>query len=214
MKFELPKTLTPIVYRRAFELSGTLTGADDADVSVALQESPFPFLSPFADVGAPILTGSKGEFAFHLTGLSESGKFRVVALRPRPIYSTVLTQSVTPRIVLKVRKSATKGLVRLYGTVSPAETGVRISLQLSEAARAGSSEKTAERTTRFATQFSTVLRRGTKSMSRFSIIVTVKRGGHYRAYVRLGKSPLASGASATVTLVAATSTHTKTKSSG
>ena len=74
-------------------------------------------------MGETTQTGAGRAFSFHVEGLLESGKFRVVAKRPRPIYSANLLQAVTPMVVLKVRKSAVKGLVRLYGTVTPAETG-------------------------------------------------------------------------------------------
>ena len=202
LKFDVAKTLAPIVYRHGFELTGRLVGADAAHVSVALQESPYPFLSAFADVGATLTTGPEGEFTFRVASMSQSAKFRVAALLPRPVYSAILTLNVTPRVVLRVRKSATKGLVRLYGTIAPAQNGARVSIQLSQPARPGATERTSERTSKYVTAFTTVARKATQSVSRFSIIVSVKHAGHYRAYVQLSRAPLSSGASNVVTLAA------------
>jgi hypothetical protein len=181
-------------------------------VTVELQETPYPYLEAFANLGSTEQTGPEGAFSFRVSSLSQSGKFRVVAKEPRPIYSAILTQQVTPRIVLKVQRTSVKGLVRLYGTITPAQTGARVLLQLDQPARPGNSEKASERTSRFSTQFSTVSRHGTRSMSRFSLIVTVTHAGEYRAYVQLHKGPLASAASPAVKLAA--SSKRKKKSRG
>ena len=86
-------------------------------------------------------------------------------------------------------------LVRFYGTVTPAKVGARVLLQVSKAVRpTGRSE----RTSKFATQFGTVAKRATKSVSRFSLVTRVKRTGSYRAFVQLRKGPLVSGTSKTV----------------
>ena len=67
--------------------------------------------------------------------------------------------------------------------------------------RPGHTEKTEERTTRFATQFSTKVKRGTKTVSRFSVIVKVLKGGSYQARVDPAKKgPIATGTSATIVL--------------
>lgn len=203
LKFELPKSLSPVSYEHGLTLSGKLVGSTVENVPVALQETAYPFLDAFGEVGAAQETGAGGSFTFHVASLSESVKFRVVAKEPRPAYSAILTQQVMPRVVLKVQKTAVKGLVRLYGTVTPAQTGARVLLQLDQPVRPGNSEKASERTMRFATQFSTIARRATKRMSRFSVIATVKHAGEYRAYVDLRRGPLTAGASASIKLTAA-----------
>ena len=205
LKFSLPKTLAPIFYKHGFTLTGKLVGANDERVTLALQETPYPFLEGFALVGATTQTGAGGAFSFHVESLVESGKFRVVAKEPRPLYSAIILQAVTPQVVLKVRKTAVTGLVRLYGTVTPAETGARVLLQVDEPARPGNSEKLSERTSRFVTLFSTVALHAGRGFSRFSTIVKIKRAGEYRAYVQLRKGRLSSRGSDTVKLVAASS---------
>lgn len=203
LRFDLPRTLSPILYLHGFTLKGKLVGQDDEHVTVALQETPYPYLEAFANVGSAVQTGPGGAFSFTVASLSENAKLRVVAKEPRPIYSAIVTQSVTPRVTLRVARSKVTGLVRLYGTITPAEAGARVLIQLDEPARPGNSEKLSERTSRFATLFSTISRRGTREQSRFSLIVTVARAGTYRAYLELRRGKLSPAASGTVRLTAA-----------
>ncbi len=185
--FKLVKTTEPTVYGGTYVLSGTLTGAGNANSSVQLQSSPFPFLEPFAAVAIPSHTDAAGRFSFRVPDMVESTQFRVSTLDPRPVYSHIVTQNVAVRVTLKVRSSGTRGLVRLYGTVTPARPGARVDFQLFKQVRPGDSPKAEERTTRYATQFSTLARKGTASEARFSMIATIHRGGSYRAYVDLSK---------------------------
>jgi hypothetical protein len=207
LTFQVPKSLPPIVYRQPMTLSGTLTGTGSAGQAVALQESPFPYLAAFTTVGAPVTTSASGAFSFHLASLSTSTEFRIITLGSRPVFSGAINQRVTPHIVLKVHRSSTQGVVRLFGTIAPAEKGARVFLQLSKPTRPGNTEKTEERTSHFTTQFSTVARRATNKLSFFSIVVKIVHGGRYRAYVRLRNGPLRSGASSTVVLRAAAPTR-------
>lgn len=198
-KFSLTKPTAPNVFGRAFTITGTLRGTGSANRQVELQSSPYPYLEPFLTFGAPILTNAAGAFLFHVSSLTASTQFRVATLDPRPLYSPFVTEQVSVRVTLKVRTSSRKGLVRLYGTISPAVTGAQVFFQLSKPARPGKSEKT----TKFATQFQTTVKRATRTTSRFSAVVNVSRGGHYRAFVQVKKGALVSGSSSTVTLAGA-----------
>jgi hypothetical protein len=212
LKFSLPKSkgVPPTTYGGTYVLRGTLTGVGSAFHRITLQASTYPYLAPFASVGLPVTTGATGAFALRVTRMTTSTQFRVVTLDPRPLLSPVITAHVAVKVTLKVRSSARKGFVRLYGTVTPAEVGVHVAFQVLKAVRPGRSE----RETAFATQFSTTTKRATHSMSRFSLITSVRRRGHYRAYVQLHKGPLASGASSTVLLNAAPAkTKTRAKKS-
>ncbi len=60
--FELPKTFEPLVMGGTFQLTGTLTGAGNNGHPLVLQETPYPYRTPFVNVGAPILTGAHGRF--------------------------------------------------------------------------------------------------------------------------------------------------------
>jgi hypothetical protein len=207
-KISLVKPTQASPYGSTLTLSGSISGTGNADRQVVLQVSPFPYLAAFVDVGAPILTNALGGFSFTIPAVATSAQYRVSALGPRPSFSPPVTDSVATRVVLKVRSTAVKGLVRLYGTVAPAKVGVHVLFQLSKPARPGNSEKASERTSRYATQFSTVTKRATKALSRFSTIVSISAAGRYRAYVQLSKKgPLSSGSSASVVLSAAPAKH-------
>ena len=59
-----------------------------------------------------------------------------------------------------------------------------------------------ERTTRFQTELTTSAKRGTRTISRYSAVLTVLHPGRYRAYIEIKKGPLVSGASASAVLSA------------
>ncbi|HST33867.1 MAG TPA: hypothetical protein VLJ80_10175 [Solirubrobacteraceae bacterium] len=200
-KFTLTKPQQATVYGSSLTLSGTLTGTGNAARKIVLQESPYPFLTEFATIGLPSVTGPTGAFSFRVPRLAISTQYRVSTLDPRPVYSSILTVEAAYRVTLKVKRSSHKGIVRLYGTVTPAAVGAKVLFQLLKKVRPGNTEKTEERTTRFATQFSTTVKRATKSFSRFSTIVKVNNGGTYRARAQPSKKgPFAAGASPTVVL--------------
>jgi hypothetical protein len=200
-KFTLDKPKEATVYGGSFTLGGVLTGTGNAGRKIVLQESPYPFLTSFATVGASITTNAAGAFSFHVARLATSTQYRVSTLDPRPLYSSIATVQASYRVTLKVRHSSHKGIVRLYGTVTPAAVGAKVSLQLSKKARPGNTEKTEERTTRFATQFTTKVKRGTSTVSRFSVIVKVVKGGSYRARVDpVKKGAFVAGQSSSVLL--------------
>jgi hypothetical protein len=205
-KFSITKPTAATVYGGALNLTGLLTGAGNAARKIVLQESPFPYLATFVTIGVPAVTSSTGAFSFHVARLLTSTQYRVSTLDPRPLYSSLVTIDAAFRVTLKVRTSSRKGLVRLYGTVTPATVGARVTFQLRKAVRPGNSEKTSERTSKFATQFSTTTKRATKAISRFSAIVDVQKGGTYRAEVTPAKKgAFAPGDSATVLLHSAPS---------
>jgi hypothetical protein len=229
-EFELPKSFEPTPIGGAFILSGTLAGSDNASRSIVLQASPYPYRAPFADVGAPIATGATGAFSFRVAKLSTSTKFRVATVGAAPLYSLVLDQQVTVRVTLKVRLSSRKGLVRLYGTVTPAEVGAHVFFQLEQTAtlpkgekekpdkpeKDGASEKEAERSEKptFSSKFRTIVKRDTKAVSRFSAVVNISDAGAYRALVEVPPGAVASGHSQSIQLQAPAKKKKTKKKSG
>jgi hypothetical protein len=199
LKFAMADTkeLAPTPYGGTFILRGTLTGIGGALQPISLQSSGYPFLTAFADVGTTTTTNAAGAFAIPVPGLTKSTQLRVRTNAARPLTSPLVTVQVAPRITLKVRTSAHRGLVRLYGTVTPAEAGASVLFQLEAPSRPRGKS---EREVRFSTEARGVVRRGTRSFSRFSQIVTVRKGGRYRAYVLVHPGALVSGASSGVTL--------------
>jgi hypothetical protein len=221
--FQLPKTFAPTPFGGSFILGGTLTGAENANRPIVLQASPYPYSRPFADVGAPITTSPAGRFSFLVTKLAVATKFRIRTLSGALLYSPIVPEQVAVRVTLRARSSRT-GLVRLYGTVRPAEAGARVFFQLQKPAGAkkaplaekpsklekpgkGESERSEEReeAPKFSTRFRAVVKRGTRAISRFSAVVRIRDSGRYRAFVQPRPGPLAAGHSPSILLHAARS---------
>jgi hypothetical protein len=217
--FVLPKSFEPVTVGGTLVIAGTLSGANAGHREIVLQASPYPYKAAFADVGAPILTSAYGAFSFR-ERLTTGTHFRIATVGSAPVYSDVIPAQVEVRVVLKARVSRyKKGLVRLYGTVSPAEVGARVFFQIEREAKQKApkadkpeklaksekaAEKAAERPPTFADKFTTVVKHATRSVSRFSLVVSIEQAGNYRAFVSLPPGPYASGYSGTVTLTATT----------
>jgi len=182
-----------------------LSGFNAAHHGVVLQASPFPYLEAFTNIGLPGATNAAGRFAFRVANLTKSTEFRIATLDPRPVYSPITTVHAAVRVTLRVRSSGRPGLVRLYGTVTPAVSAGTVDLQVQKVVRSKAGAEEGEVTRRWVSQFRTVVKKGNASFSRFSLVVTVRRGGRYRAQVRLRPGgPLVSNFSAqTVVLHAA-----------
>jgi hypothetical protein len=194
---ESTKELAPTPYGGTFTLRGTLTGSGGALQPIFLQTSAYPFLTAFTDAGAPETTNAAGAFALEVKGLAKSTQLRVRTSAARPLTSPIVTAHVAPKVTLRVRTSAHRGLVRLYGTVTPAEVGASVLFQLELPSRPRGKS---EREVRYATQASGVVKRAARGFSRFSQVVTVRKAGRYRAYVVVRPGALVSGASSSVTL--------------
>jgi hypothetical protein len=210
LKFVMASTKeeVPTPYGGTYLLRGTLSGTGGTLHPIVAESSPFPFLSAFAAFGVPLTTSATGAFVAEARDLTQSTQFRVSTRDARPLLGPIVTAHVAVKVSLKVRSSSHKGLVRLYGTVTPAKVGAQVLFQLEKPARPRGKS---EREVRFATQDSTVSKRGTRAVSRFSKIVTIRNGGHYRAYVVLHTGALVSGASTNVTLHAAPGTTRRQK---
>jgi hypothetical protein len=157
-----------------------------------LQASPYPYLEPFVNIGATGTTNAAGAFAFRVRNLTGDTQFRVATLGKLPIYSPVVTEQVALNVTLRAEPTKRVGFVRLYGFVTPTKVGTPIVFQLEKAIRpSGASEKS----TRYVTEFTTTLKRGGQTFSRFSSVVEIHHAGRYQAVVKLAKGPLESGTS-------------------
>jgi hypothetical protein len=188
-----------------FILTGALTGPGAANHRIALQASPYPFLESFTQIGFPGTTNVAGRFSFRVANLSATTQFRVVTFDQLPVYSPVMTVSLQPVVTLHVRSSGQVGLVRLYGTITPAVHGARVLVQVQKAVRPGRSGVT----NRYITQFTTSAHKGAGNTSRYSIVVKVKRGGRYHVLVELPRGPLASAPSRTSVILHAAPVRSK-----
>jgi hypothetical protein len=231
-EFELPKTYKPIPLGGTFLLSGSLTGTGNGDREIVLQASPYPYTAAYTDVGTPIVTTATGRFAFSVAKLMTSTKLRVATVGIKPLYSLIVPALVSVHVTFKVRSSpVVKGLVRLYGTVTPAEVGAHVVFQLEQQAKTeesfkatekvgklenpakdkGKSESSEEKGPTFKNKFTTIVKPGTKSISRFSTVVSIGAAGHYRAFVEVRPGALVSGHSDTIALRAGPSAKKKDK---
>jgi hypothetical protein len=190
LKFVIPKPPidtfgSPIIF------SGSLSGLGQANHGIALQASPYPFAEPFANIGTPGATDGLGRFSFRIANLTANTELRVVTPDTLPIYSPIVILDVAVRVSFSVRSNGPAGLARLYGTVTPAVKSANVYFQLLQ--HLTTPGKSGE-TSRYVSQFVTPVKHGSQKFSRFSVIVRVRKGGRYRAYVKLPRhSPLVSG---------------------
>ncbi|HEY4451158.1 MAG TPA: hypothetical protein VGN13_06145 [Solirubrobacteraceae bacterium] len=191
-KLELPKEPRVAVYGSSIAITGHLSGTANAGRKVVLQSSPFPYLAPFATISAPVTTNALGTFSLRATDLLLGAEMRVSTLDVLPLYSGLIHVHVAVKVTFHARPSGTAGLIRLYGTVTPALRGVKVDFQLAKAVRPGRSE----RETAFATQFAVKVKHATHSFSRFSTIVRLRHSGNYRALVKPPEGALVTGSSA------------------
>jgi hypothetical protein len=118
----------PVPFGGAVTIEGTLSGTGDANAAVQLQETPFPYTAPFANIGNPELTLSNGSFAFNVLGLSLNTEYRVVAGK---VASASVPVSVAVGVTLNANPTGTKQhpSVRFSGTINPAEPSARIGFE-------------------------------------------------------------------------------------
>jgi hypothetical protein len=190
LKLKLAKLLGPVTYGRPFTIQGAVDGTGSAGRQVVLQSSPFPYLTPFANLAGPVITNPAGGFSFPVAGLTQNTEFRVATLDTPPISSPVMAVRVAVRVTLHMHRTARKGYTRLYGTVAPAVVGAPVTFQL---LRPGLSPVSAG---------GTVVKGSTSSVGRFNSVVFIRhgRGGSYRALVKVAGGKLVSGSSPAVTV--------------
>jgi hypothetical protein len=194
-KVELAEAEGTTVFGGTYAISGKLSGTGSAGRQVVLQASAFPFVEPFETIGSPVTTNSLGAFSLHASGLRLSTQFRVATLDPRPIYSQIRTRQVAVKVSIKVTRLH-GGKYKLSGTIMPAESGARVSVQLRKAIRPNRKEEEFK----FASQFKTKSTRGGKTYSRYSIVVAPATTGRYRVEVKLRSGAVVTGDSSGVQL--------------
>ncbi len=195
LKFVIANASKVSAFGSPFSLAGTLSGTGGANHQVVLQASPFPYLSGFTDVGKPESTNAEGGFTLLLPSLSQNTELRVRTLDAVPVYSQAATVHVAVLVTLRARPAHSRGLVRLSGTVSPSEVGAPVVFQWVRSGRTPLKVG------------STVVGKGTASLSRFSATVSIRHGGYYRALVKVSNGRQVSGSSRTIVLHAAPVVH-------
>jgi hypothetical protein len=111
----------------AVTLSGKLTGANNANRPVTVEEDPFPFDNMFSAAGPAVTTNAQGDWTFsdkptvntHYRARSGNAESRVLDVSVRPAISLRLSDR-TPEVGT---------LVRFFGRLCPEHDGVRVGLQ-------------------------------------------------------------------------------------
>jgi len=178
----LTSTPNPSVFGAPLSVSGTLAGTGGAGSEVVLQGNPFPYTKGFHALTAPVQTSAGGEFSFPLSALLQSTELRAATVAKPTVFSAVLAEQVTVRVILHARRTHRPGRVRLYGTVTPAEPGAAVAF---------------ERLTRSGAYvpFSGTRTHGASGLSRFARTVRLGRPGLYRALVEIAPGAQSSGRS-------------------
>jgi hypothetical protein len=118
----------PVGYGGTAIIQGTLTGTENANREVILQEIPFAWSAGFFNVGNPELTTSNGGFVFPVLGLTQWTEFRVVTVTNPPVVSPVAVENVAVQVEAHVGRSRRPRHVRFYGIVTPAENGMQVGI--------------------------------------------------------------------------------------
>lgn len=161
----------PDLYGGAILIQGTLSGTENAKRQVVLQGNEFPFTAGFQNIGNPELTSATGVFEFPLLGKPAATQFRVVTTTSPPIISPVVLENVAVRVSSHIARTKRHGFARIYGTVTPAEDGMKVAMLRithGHGVLAGG----------------TILRHSSPLVSTFSRVVRVKRG-LYRVLVQV-----------------------------
>ncbi len=184
LKFVVPKERTVEPYGSPFLLAGTLSGPGGAGQQVVLQANPFPYEGDFNDLGSPATTSTRGAFSLHVPGVQQNTKLRVSTLGSPTVYSRVVSVQVSVLVTLRAQPTA-QG-VRFEGTVTPAEAGAPVTIQLLRPGRRPSNVG------------STTVTRGSRRVSRFSALVSIRHTGPYRALVKVSNGRQVSGHSRSI----------------
>jgi hypothetical protein len=109
-------------------VQGTLSGTGNGGVAVVLQANPFPFAAGFQSVGNPELTLADGSFSFPVPGLTQSTQFRVATVTKSAVVSPVALANVAVVIDSHLARTRRRHVVRIFGTVTPAEDGMHVGI--------------------------------------------------------------------------------------
>lgn len=162
---------SPVVFGSPVTIQGTLSGTANGNREVVLQGVPFGSTAGFQPVGNPELTSATGGFSFTLASLASNTQFRVVAAANPAVVSPVTEAQVAVKVVSHIGRSRRAGRIRVFGTVTPAEPGMHVSIVRTVHGRSVSAGTTA-------------LRALSATSSSFSVVVPHRRGV-YRVFAKI-----------------------------
>jgi hypothetical protein len=177
---------TKPVWGTALTVTGTVTGAGNSGIPVALERSEFPFTAGFAQLGATIRASGTGHYAFTVPDMLTTARLHVVTRTDTVATSSEATATVAAKVGLRVLRGRHRH-VRLAGSVWPALPSGRATLQrLSRrghwfrVARRGLTAQTADRS-----RYTFSVRRA-RSARTYRVVVDPRDGGaHARGTSRI-----------------------------
>lgn len=171
----------PVTFGSPLLVEGTLSGTGSANHEVELQANSFPYTAGFQTIGNPELTTATGAFSFPYLGLNYNAQLRVITVGKPEVASPVILEGVAVRVTFHVRSTKRRGYARLYGTVTPAETGALVGFQL---LRPGKSLNKGGTVVKAATnpEYSTFSRVVRVQKGLYKALIQVTDGAHVSAY--------------------------------
>ncbi len=186
LSIQIAASPSPVPFGDSFTLAGTLSGSGGGGRVVALQANPFPYTTGFKTLGNPEVTSATGGFSFPVVGLSSNTQLRVVTTGAPYVSSSVLQLNVAVQVSLRVqrvRRDRPGNFVRFYGTITPAEPGAHVGIQLlrpgAPSINRGGTIVTSASSAGFS-RFSTVVRIRHRGV--YEVLVQVFDGSHVSAY--------------------------------
>ncbi len=184
----LAATPNPVAFGGSTTVGGVLSGTDNANRQIVLQQNAFPFTAGFTPLGNPQVTNATGTFAFPILSLTRTTQFRVQVpgrAVPSPIVTALVAVTVRTAVSsTRVRRGRT---VRFAGSITPIRDGAQVAVQKL-------------RDGRWITIGGTVARHYRDDRSKYAVRVKVFRGGSYRIFVGTNSGDIANNVGRTVKL--------------
>jgi hypothetical protein len=181
-------TPTLLTFGRTVTVTGQVSGPDNANVDVTLEENPFPFTAGFKATPVSTKTNATGAYSVVVTPGANT-RYRATAKTKPPVTSPEVAITVRAKVTLRLGDSTPRAgrRVRFSGTVTPAHDGKVARIQRRTAT--GSWRTVARATLVAATPVNGVPR------SKYAKRVKVTRKGVYRVRVTTGDGDHALGTS-------------------
>jgi hypothetical protein len=111
-------------------ISGTVAGANNAGVTVVLEQNPAPYTGGFTPTGQTATTNATGGYTFTVTP-AKNTRYQVTAKGKKRPDSPIVGVNVRVKVALHLSDRTPKRgqLVRFSGTVLPAHTGTLVRIQ-------------------------------------------------------------------------------------
>ncbi len=185
----LAATPNPVPFGSSTTVGGVLSGTDNAGKQVVLQQNAFPFTAGFADAANPQVTNSTGAFAFPILSLTTTTQFRARVVG-RNVASPIVTALVSVTVGTKVSRTRVKRgrKVNFNGTITPVRDGANVAIQKLNSKGA------------WVTIGGTIAKRFQSTRSRYSVSITIRRGGSYRVFVGTNSGDISNNVGRTVKL--------------